>query len=297
MRPMFHRLLITTDFTEGLQRLVKFVPDLAATGLQQIVFFHCVPLLDDRGVPRVDTDQIARVRERLNVALQNVPEGVDVQVDIHSGRPSQAIQEAIERHQSDLVMVGMSTHSLLNEKLFGSTTSTLAQHISVPLLILRPQQVSVYTEEEMALRCRHLFRYLLIPYDDSSSAQYVAQFIKDQAVDRPPNSLESVMLCWVLEKPGRRDLQGAQEWVDQSQDILQRVQGEFEALGLKTNAEVRQGEAIVELERVSLDFDISALAVSSRHFGKLWELSVPSLAGEIIRRSWHPVLFVPPSRN
>ena len=103
-----------------------------------------------------------------------------------TGRPSQLMLEAVERHQADLILVGMSTHSLLNEKLFGSTTSDVAQQTPVPLLILRPQQVSVYTEEEMALRCRHLFRYLLLPYDDSSSAQHVVTFMKAQAVDRPP---------------------------------------------------------------------------------------------------------------
>ena len=95
------------------------------------------------------------------------------------------------------------------------------------------------------------------------------------------------MLAWVLEKPGRRDLHGAQQ-TEQSQGILARVQGEFEALGLKANSEVCQGEAIIELQRLALDYDISALTVSSRHFGKFWELSIPSLAGEIIRRSWHP---------
>ena len=183
---MFHRLLISTDLHEGMQRLVKFVPDLAATGLKQIVFFHCVPLLEDRGVPRVDTEGLEEAHQRLGVALQTIPEGIDVQVDIQSGRPSQLILDAVKRHQSDLVLVGMSTHSLLNEKLFGSTTSDLAQQTPVPLLILRPQQVSVYTEEEMALRCRHLFRYLLVPYDHSDSAQHVATFLQQKAVNRPP---------------------------------------------------------------------------------------------------------------
>ena len=84
---MFHRLLISTDLHEGLQRLVKFVPDLAATGLQQIVFFHCVPLLEDRGVPRVDTDKLDQAHQQLDIALQNVPEGIDVQVDIQNWTP------------------------------------------------------------------------------------------------------------------------------------------------------------------------------------------------------------------
>ncbi len=295
---MFHRLLISTDLSDGLHRLVQFVPDLATMGLEQIVFLHCVPLRNDRGIPRVDEAELAQARERLSPALAHPDShNTEVKVEVIAGRPAQIIEDTVKKYRSDLVLLGMESHSLLNEKLFGSTTCDLAQHISVPLMILRPQLISTYTEEELALRCRHLFRYLLIPYDDSNSGKHTVEFIRQKAVRRPPHSLEACMLCWVVEKPGRRDPPLAPPLSEENLTILQTIQKSLEQLDLKVNSEVRQGNTIAEIQQVALEYDISAIAVSSRHFGKIWELSIPSFAGEILRRSWHPVLFVPPTKD
>ncbi|PZD73025.1 hypothetical protein C1752_02842 [Acaryochloris thomasi RCC1774] len=293
---MFHRLLIATDFSDGLQRLVQFIPDLAQTGLQQITFLHCVPLKEDRSIPRVDETKLSEARQRLAPALETHLDSITVNIEVTAGKPSEAIVKAIDKYDSDLLMVGMSTHSLLNEKLFGSTTCKLAQLVAVPLLILRPQLVSAYTVEELSLRCRHLFRYLLIPYDGSASGQQLIAFIQQQAINRPPHSLESCMLCWVVEASGRAK-RSLQPHLDDKQVILQKLQADLQQLNLTVNYQVRTGNAIAEVNQVALEFDISAIAVSSRHFGRLWELSIPSFTGEMIRRSWHPILFVPPSKS
>lgn len=296
---MFHRLLITTDFSDGLHRLVKFIPELAQAGLQQIVFLHCVPFEDDRNIPKVNEEMLAMAQAKLSPALDNCPDSIEVNIELptctsSAGARAKAILTAVEKYQSELVMVGTSIHSLLNEKLFGSTTSELAPKTSVPLLILRPQLVSAYTEEEMALRCQHLLRYLLIPFDGSQSAQHVVDYIEAKAENRPPQSLEACMLCWVLEKSGRKEVSLLPKAKDCTES-LQTLQQRLEDLNLQVNIDVRQGNAIAEIQTVALDFDISAIVVSSKHFGRLWELSVPSFAGEMVRRSWHPILFVPPA--
>ena len=296
---MFHRLLITTDFSDGLHRLVQFIPELAQAGLQQIVFLHCVPFEDDRNIPKVDEEKLALAKAKLSPALEHCPDPIEVKIELptcssSAGARAKAILAAVEKYQSELVMVGTSIHSLLNEKLFGSTTSELAPKTSVPLLILRPQLVSAYTEEEMALRCQHLLRYLLIPFDGSQSAQHVVDYVVAKAENRPPQSLEACMLCWVLEKSGRKEVSLLPKAKDCTES-LQALQQRLENLKLQVNIDVRQGNAIAEIQTVALDFDISAIVVSSKHFGRLWELSIPSFAGEMVRRSWHPILFVPPA--
>ena len=295
---MFHRILITTDFSDGLHRLVNFIPELAQSGLQQIVFLHCVPFLDDRNIPQVDETKQATAKAKLEQALANCPSHIDVHIELptcssSAGARAKAILAAAKKHQSELIMVGTSLNNLLNEKLFGSTTSELAQKATVPLLSLRPQLVSAYTEEEMALRCQHLLRYLLIPYDGSKSAQHVIDYVAIQAKNRPPQSLEACMLCWVLEKTGRKEVSLLPKVEDCAQS-LQTQQQQLEKLDLQVNIDVRQGNAIAEIQTVALDFDISAIVVSSKHFGRLRELSIPSFAGEMVRRSWHPILFIPP---
>jgi len=292
---MFQRLLVPTDFSDGLHRLVQFVPSLAATGLKQIVFLHSVPIWNQGGIPRVDQEKVDQARKRLSEALNHVPKGTDVQVEVLSGRPVDGILATIKKYQSDLVLLGMPSRSLLNEKLFGSTTIGLCQKVQVPLMILRPQLMSTFTEAELDLRCRSLFRYLLIPYDHSDSSKYLVQAIRQQAQQRSPNSLECCMLCWIVEQSGRRLFQ-PQNQLEEAAAILKSVQTELEALGLQVVAEVRQGNPVLEIQTVAEVADISAIAVSSRNFGSLRELSVPSFTGELLRRSWHPVLFFPPPR-
>ncbi|WP_299487533.1 universal stress protein [Acaryochloris sp. IP29b_bin.137] len=297
---MFHRLLITTDFSDGLHRLIHFIPELTQAGFQQITFLHCVPLQDDRNIPQVDEEKRAEAQAKLTPVLASSLKDVDIQIELPScansaGARAKAILAAVEKHQSELILVGTSIHSLLNEKLFGSTTSQLAPKTPVPLLILRPQLTSAYTEEEMALRCQHLLRYLLIPYDGSQSAQYVVKYVESKAEKRPPQSLEACLLCWVLEKSGRKEV-SLEPQAGQCAETLQPIQKRLQDLNLRVNVEVRQGNAIAEIQTVALDVDISAIVVSSKHFGRLWELSIPSFAGEMVRRSWHPILFVPPAR-
>ncbi len=291
---MFRRLLVATDFSDGLLRLIQFIPDLAQVGLQQITFLHCVPLKEDRSVPHIDEAKLADARRRLEPALKNHPESMSINIEVTSGKPSQAILKATSQYDADLLLVATSTHSLLNEKLFGSTTSELATLVTIPLLILRPQLISAYTEEELALRCRHLFRYILIPYDGSESGKHLVAFIQQQAVNRPSRSLEACMLCWVVEPSGRQEQRTFPTKLAEKQSALKAIKNRLEPLDLTVNHQVREGNAISEIAQVALESDISVIALSSRHFGRLWEFSIPSFTGEMIRRSWHPILFVPP---
>ena len=65
---MFQRLLICTDFSDNLHRLAKFVPSLAAGGMQKIVFLHVAAFWEEGEIPREDTEKVAQARDRLSVA-------------------------------------------------------------------------------------------------------------------------------------------------------------------------------------------------------------------------------------
>lgn len=290
---MFKRLLICTDLVDGLQRLVDFIPSLAVGGVEQIVFLYVAAISADQAVPHVDESAIAAARKRLTVS--NVPEGVEVKIEVQSGQPIERILSMIATHQSDIIFVGAQSRSLLTEKLFGSTTTSLCQRIKIPVLILRPQLLSTYTIEELDLRCRHLFRYFLIPYDGSSVADYLIEQVKQAARDRAPDSLDACLLCWVVEGGGRRALSALmkEEETKKAKAKLEQVKGELAALGLEVTTQLLYGEAVPEILLAAQEFDISAITIASDSFGKLMELSVPSFAGELLRRSWHPVIYFP----
>jgi nucleotide-binding universal stress UspA family protein len=292
---MFQRCLICTDFSDGLYRLVEFVPSLAASGIKQIIFLHSVPLWDEGEIPRIDQEAIDKARDRFQERLKNVPEGVEVKIEVISGRPFDTIPKVAKSYQADVIFIGMPMRSLLQEKLFGSTSAGLVRACSTPVLSLRPQLISTYTCEELDLRCQHLFRYLLLPYDGSNAAKYIVQRVKEYAQNRPDRSLEQCMLLWVVSEGGRREVPKDYQ-VQEAQEQLESVKAELEQLGLQVHAQVRRGNAYEQILDAALEFDISAIAISSDNLGKLIEWPVRSFAGELMRRSWHPVLFFPPQR-
>lgn len=290
---MFQRLLICTDLTDGIDRLAHFVPSLAAAGVKQISFLHSVAM-DGGRIPQPDERKLEQARHQLQPALDSGATKVEVLVDVESGgKPHEVILRAAQKYQSDLILLGMPTRTQLTEKLFGSTAMTLCQNVAVPLMILRPQLVSTFTSEELELRCRHLFRQLLIPYDGSEPARQLIDRIKQQIADNSNHSLQQLHLCWVLDG-SRRDLP-VEPRIQAAKAALQAVEAELTPLGLKVEpTEVRQGDPIAEILEAARMGNVSAIATSSGSIGRAF--AVPSFAAELLRRSWHPLIFFPPKR-
>ena len=291
---MFQNALICTDFSDGLYRLVEFVPSLAAGGIKQITFFNNVPIEKEREIPRVDQDNIERSRNRLSTALNNPSTGVKVQVQVDCGLPIDNILKLAQTSQAEIIFLGMPTRTLLTEKLFGSTTMELTQQTPIPLLILRPQLISAYTTEELDLRCRHIFRYLLLPYDGSKSADYLVEQIKQRVQAQPDCTLEKCLLCWIIDEGVRKELQPADP-LGEAQAKLDAAKEALSDLNLEVKTEIRQGVPIEALLEAAEIHDITAIAVSSGSTSSFMKWSIPSFTSDILRRSWHPVMYFPPN--
>jgi nucleotide-binding universal stress UspA family protein len=287
---MFGHYLICTDFSDGLHRLADFVPALAKSGLKRIVFLHSIPVEQDGTVPRINEKAIATATERLSSALASVPEGVEVKIEVVSGRPVEKILRAIEIYQIDVVFVGTPIRSLLQEKIIGSTSAKLIGSTATPLMVLRPQLLTTYTHEELSWRCQHLWRYLLIPYNDSQAARYLIEQIKKYAQNQTEQFFKQCLLVWVVED-GLRQEAIVNHRLQEAQKKLESVKAELEALGLEVKIEVRQGNPLLEILDAALYVDISAIAIASDRQSDWLEWAVHSCAKDLLRRSWFPVLF------
>ncbi len=292
---MFQSCLICTDFTDGLHRFIDCVPNLASSGLKKIVFFHSVPLWEEGEVPRIDEEKIQQAKKRLEKALDNAPDNVEVMVEVLSGKPLDTIPRVLKKHPVDVIMTGTPIRSLLEEKFFGSTSTGLAKLTPQPLNIIRPELITTYTLEELDLRCRHLWRYLLIPYNGSKTARYLIDEIKKYAQDRPENSLKQCMLMSVVDDCGRKSLV-AEQRVKESETQLASVKEELEALDIEVNTLVKVGDPLQEITTAALDYDISAIAISTDYRNSLLEWTVRSFANDLMRRSWFPMLLFSPKK-
>lgn len=292
---MFQSCLICTDFTDGLHRFIDCVPNLAQCGLNKIVFFHSVQLWEEGEVPRVDEEKIQQARQRFEKALDNVPDSVEVVIEVVSGKPLDTIPRVLKKHPVDVIMTGTPIKSLLEEKFFGSTSTGLAKLTSQPLNIIRPELITTYTLEELDLRCRHLWRYLLIPYNNSQSARYLIDEIKKYAQNRPENSLKQCMLMSVVDDCGRKSVL-AEQRVKDSKNQLASVKEELEALNIEVNTLVKVGDPLQEITTAALDYDISAIAIATDYRNSLVQWTVRSFANDLMRSSWFPILLFSPKK-
>jgi nucleotide-binding universal stress UspA family protein len=292
---MFQSCLICTDFSDGMHRLVNFVPDLAQAGLKKIVFFNSVPLWSEGEIPRVDEERVEKVKARLNKATANVPEGVEVQIEVMSGKPLDTIPRVLQTHPVDVVFTGTPMRSFLQEKCFGSTSVGLGKLTDKPLTIIRPQLITTYTKEELSLRCQHIWRYLLIPYKEGKAARYLLDRIKQQVQEYPEGSLKKCMLISVVEEGGRTAIL-SQNRLQEAKENIAKAKEELEAIGLEVNTEVRQGNPIQEIMDAALEFDIGAIALATDYRNTLLEWTAPSFANDLMRRSWFPVVFYSPKK-
>lgn len=289
---MFQRALICTDFNDGIYRLAQFVPSLAAGGFRSLVFFHGMSVESGPEIPREDLEILEPARQRLQELLREAPDDIDVTIEVQLGRASDCILRLAKQHQVDVIFLGTPTRTLLEEKLFGSTAATLAEKANVPIIILRPQLVSTYTTAELELRCVHLFRYLLIPYDGTQGGKNLVQKIHQQVKNNPNSVLERVRLLWVIDDGVRPELHGDNP-VQQAQQELDALQATLAELNLVVNTTIVKGNPLEEIRKTAELHDISAIAISSRAAGGILQWSSPSLTREILRCSWHPVLFFP----
>ena len=290
---MFQQALISTDFEDGLYRLGCVIPSLAEGGITSITFFHTVPVQSDRSVPRVDEEGMQIARERFKQMIEVVPEGVDIKIDVVCGRPSDNILKRIESTGCEVLFLGTPIRNVLSEKLFGSTTMKLVERVDVPLLILRPQLISTYTTEELSIRCRNLFHYLLIPYDGTKgSIEFLATLKARLQKLPPPSDANKYWLLWVIDDNIRRELRGDNPLQD-AQEQLQEAADTLRELDVNVETLVVEGDPLEEILKAADQYDIGAIATSSRGIGGFLRWSVPSLTREILRQSWHPVLYFP----
>jgi nucleotide-binding universal stress UspA family protein len=289
---MFKRALISTDFEDGLDRLACVIPSLTAAGLTELTFYHNVPVLTDRSVPRVDEEGMKAARKRFEEIVQSVPAETAVKVDVTCGRASDNILKQVETSQCEVLFLGTPTRNLLSEKIFGSTTAKLIERTKVPMMILRPQLVSTFTTEELSLRCRNLFSYLLVPYDGTKGSNEFLEVLKAQIQQNPLNNAHHYRLLWVIDENIRRELRGDNPLQD-ARDRLHKVADTLRELNVNVETLVVEGDPFEEIMKAADRFDIGAIATSSRGIGGFLRWSVPSLTREILRQSWHPVLYFP----
>jgi nucleotide-binding universal stress UspA family protein len=291
---MFQKLVICTDFNDGLLRLANCLGSLAQSGIREVVFFHFVPMWEEGDIPRMDDDKIEAARHRFSEAIAGFSGDLVVKFEVRSEQLVTNLLDVINEYGSDLVILGAQSRTLLNEKLFGSTTTTLTEKLPIPMLVIRPAILATFTEEELNLRCQCLFRSLLVAYDGTEASEKLIEMVLDRLNQYGQDAIERCKLGWVLETT-RRDL-SVPEKLAEAETQVAATRQRFADLDLTVATEVRTGDPIAEMIKMASEGGASAIAVTAHSLPKFLEWSRPSFPHQLLRSSFHPVLFFPPKR-
>ena len=148
-----NRILVPIDFSENAERALAAAKILAGKDTTEILILHAYePYIADVNLtpgvtPAVGGDFLSMTTElegefqkRLETYAQKlVEEGYRARSLWVLGSVKSAVEEALEEHHADMVVIGRTGTGGFLDKLVGSSATQIALHSKCPVLVIPPQ--------------------------------------------------------------------------------------------------------------------------------------------------------------
>ena len=134
---VYKKILVTIDCSSVDRVIIKHVAPLALQNRAEVSLLHVVHAhtLDQR---RALQEQADTCLEAHCNALR--AQGVEACKIIRDGEPDEQVLKEIETGNYDLVAMATHGHKFFGDILFGSVSKSLKHKISIPLLLIKPEQ-------------------------------------------------------------------------------------------------------------------------------------------------------------
>ena len=293
-RTPIRTVLVATDFSATAQAGIDWALELARTHQAQIVLVHGV-MLPNRATDFVPSppDLTEKLQEaasgRLNEAAERARgHGVELITDLRVGLPSQAILEAAEERNVDLVVLGTRGLTGLQHLFLGSTAQRVVQHAGCPVLTVHPGDIDQHRQ----------IRTVLVPTDFSRNAELSTSVALDLLAKQPEET--TLVLLHVYHLPYEYTAYGS---IPTSLDYFKDVEGAAEerlrelaeplaseGLSVKTVAREGYPPEVIVGEAEAIGADLIALGTHGR--SGLTHLLLGSTAERVVQHASCPVLTV-----
>ena len=156
-------ILLPTDFSDVAKNAGQYAVAIARqTGANKIVLYNAyqAPVITEPTMPvvqMIDMDTLKNITDEGLNTFKNwmqkiLPEGIELETLSEFAVLSNNIEEVCERTNADLVVMGITGGSKIEEVLIGSTAISVINHSKVPVIVIPPN--AVFTEiKTVALAC------------------------------------------------------------------------------------------------------------------------------------------------
>jgi nucleotide-binding universal stress UspA family protein len=140
-------ILVSTDYSKAATNALAYASNLARHVHAKIVLCHAyymvVTHLDEPIQLPGENDLIQENMKRLKVIAESVTRNYGVEVECYTGSMPVVdfLSKIIPQAQADLVVMGMRGLSMLDQRVFGSTTVSLISKASYPVLVVPEEAV------------------------------------------------------------------------------------------------------------------------------------------------------------
>ncbi len=291
---MIRKLLFVTKFEELGYDAVKSLLSLREVSLEHVVFMYVIErdkVAFRRGVGYQKSEEL-RLKESANIRFIDWAErlfeiGMEVGVYIQIGSMAAEVAKAVAREEADLVVIGRSQKSLLEQFYSGSTVTELVRRLSVPVLVYKPVPDNPFAFGKP-------FQRPLLATDWSPASRRAVDYliaIKPlveevrvvNVVDEERINGDSVMQAQLARKDAKARLE----------EICSRLQ----AAGIPARSHVYVGRPAEGVEKAARECQSTMVVLGSSSKNRWVERWIGSVPREIAENSAFPTLLIAPERD
>ena len=272
----FAKVLLATDLTPQSDNLTECLFSLCPDTETEVVLAH---VFDDDDDADPDGSNFKKVNSRLegykNELEQAGYEEVTVIIPV-GDEPFEAICDAGEEQEADLLMVASHGKGFLKSTLMGSTTFDLARATTLPLFI----------SKDDGKDASKLLDTILIPTDFSQKSLDCLNVVRGLR-----EYIGNVIFLHVIER--YRSKEDYKEKYGNAKLFLQELVDELKIFGIKADYHIGRGAASKEIVHVARQEHASLIIIAKTGAGLVKGLVMGSTAQNVVLNSTCGILLLP----
>ena len=272
----FAKVLLATDLTPQSDNLTECLFSLCPDTETEVVLAH---VFDDDDDADPDGSNYKKVNSRLEGYKNDLEQAGYEEVTVVTpvgDEPFEAICDAGEEHEADLLMVASHGKGFLKSTIMGSTTFDLARATTLPLFISKEDNKDA----------SKLLDTILIPTDFSQKSLDCLNVVRGLR-----EYIGNVIFVHVIER--YRSKEEYKEKYGNAKLFLQELVDELKIFGIKADYHIGRGAASKENVHVSRQEHASLIIIAKTGAGLVKGLVMGSTAQNVVLNSTCGILLLP----
>jgi nucleotide-binding universal stress UspA family protein len=288
------KLMFVTKFEDLGYDAIQSLLSLRKASLEHVIFMNVIErekVAMQRGVG-YQKDEAVRMKETANIrfidwAERLFEQGLEVGVYIQVGSLVAEVVKAVQKEEADLVVIGRTNKTALEQFYSGSTVTEIIRRVSVPVLVYKPVADSPFATGQP------FERPLLATDWSAASLRGIDYLINLKGL------IEEVEIVHVADP---KDIEGSSSMQAQKirRDTKSRLEGlcaRFQEAGIAARSHVYVGDPEAEIEKAAKDCQATLVVLGSSSKNLWMERWVGSTPRAIAEESAFPTLLIPPARK